>query len=387
MRQPADSQPFRTAMPADARVVFLSGGTALRGLSRSMASHTQTAVHLVTPFDSGGSSAALRELGLPAIGDVRNRLVSLINDGTPAGDKMLALLGHRLPHDADERLWLTFDQMVAGSHPLIRRAPPAVARLCAAWLCTFERRSDRKFKLSGASVGNLVLAGGTFELGTLTAAAATLGDVMGARSVVRPTVDGDYHLAATLADGRRVVGQHLLTGKNGAPLDCAITALQLVADLAGQHAAAPIASHDVRETIERADLVVLPMGSFWTSVAANLLPRGIGRAVVHARGTTIYVPNTGRDPEQLGMDIGDAVERIVELVRRDVGHHTPADDVLDGVLVDLARGDYRDIGGLDRVRAAGIRVYDVPLVGGGDGTRLDDDLLAEALLDLAAEVE
>ena len=37
------------------RLVFFTGGTALRGLSRSLTRYTHNSVHLVTPFDSGGS--------------------------------------------------------------------------------------------------------------------------------------------------------------------------------------------------------------------------------------------------------------------------------------------------------------------------------------------
>ena len=47
------------------RLVFFTGGTALKGLSRSLTRYTHNSVHLVTPFDSGGSSAALREASFP----------------------------------------------------------------------------------------------------------------------------------------------------------------------------------------------------------------------------------------------------------------------------------------------------------------------------------
>ena len=66
------------------RLVFFTGGTALRGLSRSLTRYTHNSVHLVTPFDSGGSSAALREaFALPAVGDIRNRLAALADSMIP----------------------------------------------------------------------------------------------------------------------------------------------------------------------------------------------------------------------------------------------------------------------------------------------------------------
>jgi 2-phospho-L-lactate transferase/gluconeogenesis factor (CofD/UPF0052 family) len=68
------------------RILFFSGGTALRGLSRLLPGWTERSIHLVTPFDSGGSSAALRRaLGMPAVGDLRNRILALADVASPQG--------------------------------------------------------------------------------------------------------------------------------------------------------------------------------------------------------------------------------------------------------------------------------------------------------------
>ena len=42
------------------------------------------------------------------------------------------------------------------------------------------------------------------------------------RGTVRPTVDADLQLAATLSSGEHVVGQHRLTGKECPPIDAPI---------------------------------------------------------------------------------------------------------------------------------------------------------------------
>ena len=56
-------------------IVFFSGGTALTETSRVLARYGLPAVHLITPFDSGGSSAVLRQaFNMPAVGDLRNRI-------------------------------------------------------------------------------------------------------------------------------------------------------------------------------------------------------------------------------------------------------------------------------------------------------------------------
>ena len=38
------------------KVLFFSGGTALRDVSRRLKRYTHNSIHLITPFDSGGSS-------------------------------------------------------------------------------------------------------------------------------------------------------------------------------------------------------------------------------------------------------------------------------------------------------------------------------------------
>jgi len=54
------------------RILFFSGGSALTGLCRILKNYTHNSIHLVTPFDSGGSSAELRQaFAMPSIGDLR----------------------------------------------------------------------------------------------------------------------------------------------------------------------------------------------------------------------------------------------------------------------------------------------------------------------------
>src|SRR5688572_20913617 len=63
------------------RLLFFSGGSALRGLSRKLKLYTENSAHLITPFDSGGSSALLRDtFGMPSVGDLRNRLMALADE-------------------------------------------------------------------------------------------------------------------------------------------------------------------------------------------------------------------------------------------------------------------------------------------------------------------
>ncbi|HEX5589664.1 MAG TPA: gluconeogenesis factor YvcK family protein, partial [Candidatus Limnocylindrales bacterium] len=76
------------------KVVALGGGTGLSALLRGMKEHTSNLTAIVTVADDGGSSGALREeLGIPAVGDIRNCIAALA-DAEPL---MSELLGYRFP--------------------------------------------------------------------------------------------------------------------------------------------------------------------------------------------------------------------------------------------------------------------------------------------------
>lgn len=50
------------------RILFFSGGTALAPVAAELSRHTRNAVHVITTFDSGGSSAELRRaFDMPAV--------------------------------------------------------------------------------------------------------------------------------------------------------------------------------------------------------------------------------------------------------------------------------------------------------------------------------
>ena len=64
------------------RILFFSGGTALAPVAAELSRHTRNAVHVITTFDSGGSSAELRRaFDMPAVGDIRARIMALADRG------------------------------------------------------------------------------------------------------------------------------------------------------------------------------------------------------------------------------------------------------------------------------------------------------------------
>lgn len=367
------------------RIVFLTGGTALRHTCRHLKRLTHNSVHLMTPFDSGGSSAALRAAyAMPSVGDLRSRLLALADETGPGSAALYEFLAYRLSTTSPAAaLRAELQSLADGSHALTTgiAAPDRSCALDLLGALVAEGESGQApLDLRGASVGNLVLAGAFLRNGRdLDAATATFAGLVQARGLVHVTSVADAQLVATLADGTRLVGQHRITGKEVAPISSPIRDLGLAGSTARAAAIQVETPPGVVGLIERAELLCFPVGSFWTSVVANLLPRGVGRAVAAARCPKVYIPNLGADPEQLGMSVADCIETLRARVERDVGRATAVEEVVDTVLVDSAGGDYGDRLDLDAVRATGVRIVDLALARDDDPRRVAPDRLAEAL--------
>jgi len=140
-------------------------------------------------------------------------------------------------------------------------------------------------------------------------------DVLG---TVRVIVDEDWHLGADLADGSRVIGQYLLTGKEMALLSSPIGKLFLSQSCDSLLAAAPQLKKKSRKLIEAAELICYPPGSFYSSLLANLIPVGVARTIAANDCPKVYIPNLGSDPEQIGMDFEQMVQALLNQLQADI---------------------------------------------------------------------
>jgi CofD-related protein of GAK system len=375
----------RRAPELGPRILFFSGGSALRPLSRILKQYTHNSRHLITAFDSGGSSAHLRRaFGMLSIGDLRNRLLALADETQRGNPAIYRLFSHRLPRDASaDALAETLGRMAAGSDPLVSEVPPPLARLIRTQLGFFESQRPRDFDLRGASIGNLVLAGAYLSNERdIESVVFLFSQLVEVRGLVLPIVDADLHLAATLETGERIVGQHLIT-RGGESSTAPIARLELVADLERGAPAAIDAPADVVELIEDADLVCYPMGSFYSSVLANLLPRGVGRAIAASACPKVFVPSTGVDPEQRGLSVAGCARAIIEAVRRDAGEEVPIDRILNVAILDADDAAYAMAPETETLAALGVHVAREPLSVAANGGRLDPQHLTELLLSLS----
>lgn len=383
---PARLDRYLRAPELGPKILFFSGGTALAKTCRELKRYTHNSIHVVTAFDSGGSSAEIRRaFGVLSVGDLRQRMMSLADETARGNPEIFRLFSHRLPEDRDAAgLWSELESLVSGDHELVRNVPGPLRRLVRTHLREFQNRMPSDFDLRRASVGNLVITGGLLaNEGDVDAVLYLFSKLVEVRGEVVPVTSCDVQLAATLAAGEQVIGQHRMTGKEMPPITSRITRLELVASLDDPTPVEVRVEEKLRRSIREADLIVFPTGSFYSSVIANLLVRGVGRAIVEAPCPKVFVPNMGHDPEQVGMSLGDCVEELIAAVRRDAGDDTPVDRILDLVAIDSHGGNYDTPLDQVRLKQLGVDVLDLELIQDNGWPLIDAHTLAKTLLSLA----
>ena len=367
------------------RILFFSGGTALTRTSRVIKRYTHNSIHMVTPFDSGGSSAKLRQaFSMPSIGDLRSRLVALVDENITGHPEVYQLFSYRFPLDQSPgELLARLDRMIRGKEPLVAAIPNPMRRLIRNQLGYFREAMPDSFDLRGASTGNLILAGGYLNnhkhLDPIIFLFSKLVNVLG---TVLTVVNDDLHLAADLEDGSCVTGQHRLTGKEVAPLASPISRLFLSSDSDKPVTAKAEMRKKYRRLIQQAELICYPPGSFYTSLVASLLPTGVGSAIAATDCPKIYIPNLGHDPEQIGMTLDSSVLTLLDYLRADNTDQCPNGRLLNFVLIDSKRGNYTSSLSDSLMQELGIRVIDTRLVSKQSAPYYDPELLAATLLSL-----
>jgi CofD-related protein of GAK system len=239
------------------------------------------------------------------------------------------------------------------------------------------------FDLHGASIGNLILAGGYLnnhqKLDPIIFLFSKLVDVHG---TVRAIVDANLHLGVELEDGSVVIGQHRITGKEVEPLASPVKQLFLSSRIDKRVDAETSLRKKNRKLIEKSDLICYPPGSFYSSLLANLLPHGVAKAIAATDCPKVYIPNLGADPEQIGMTSDQMVKALIRQLRIEAGEDCPDEHLLNFILLDSANGDYPSAISRKLVRDLGVQVIDTPLISERSAPYYDAGMLVSAILSL-----
>ncbi|MBQ4132831.1 MAG: GAK system CofD-like protein [Desulfovibrionaceae bacterium] len=354
----------------EAGIVFLSGGSALAEVSEHLSKWQIPSVHLITPFDSGGSSMPLRSaFDMPAVGDIRNRILSLARIDR-VGAALPELCALRLDKSLPEYVLRNqLKELASGRQAVMLRLEDERRIQVMHWLSAFIKHMPDDFSLKGASLGNLLIVGAYLALGRdLYAAVEEISELLQVEGAVLPVVDNVLHLAARLSDGRVIVGQHLITGKETPSPELPIKEVYLTPAWPGGDATPRIAHPEIRPEVSRllksASCICYPMGSFYSSLVANLLPGGVGAAISQAQCYKVYVPNAASDPEASSLSVDEQVAELLHYLRLDAGSDIPAGRLITHVFYDSG-AEYHGGINVERIQAMGVEVASVDLLYSG----------------------
>jgi CofD-related protein of GAK system len=380
---PLKIERFRRLPELGPVLLFFSGGSAMRGTARTLIQYTHNSVHLMTPFDSGGSSAVLRQaFQMPAVGDIRSRIMDLADQSVRGNPEIYKLFACRLdktkPHDD---LLEEFIEMCRGSHALVSIIPDPMRKIIRSHLIHFFERMPENFPLAGASIGNLVLASGYLEQRKhLDPVVFLYSKLVEARGIVRTVVNRSAHLAVRLNSGDILVGQHRFSGKECQAIDSPITDIWLTSSLEDENPHPVAARSRIHNLITGADLICYPFGSFYSSLIANLLPLGVPGALAKAPCVKVFIPNLGQDPELYGCDLREQIQVLLQILLREGGQ---VENVLNLILVDVNESAYP--GGIpwQWLKDKNIAVLRTELVTGSSRPYADPGQVVRILLSLS----
>lgn len=217
------------------KVVVLGGGTGLSTLLRGLKQFPVDITAIVAVSDDGRSTGKLRqEFNVPAVGDIRQVIIAL-SETEPLFKK---LLNYR-----------------------------------------FETNSD----LNGHALGNLLLTGLINVSGSLSSSIESLGKILNLKGKVLPLTEDNVTLMSIMEDDSIIEGEHNITESNKNIKEIFYKEKPKVLD-------------DVIYEIEHADLIILSMGSLYTSLLPNLICDEVKEAIDNSKADIMYVCNIMTQP-------------------------------------------------------------------------------------------
>ena len=217
------------------KVVILGGGTGTSTLVRGLKQFPVDISVVVSVCDDGRSTGKLRqEFDIPAVGDLRKVLAAL-SDTEPLFESLL------------------------------------------------EYRFNTTSDLNGHTVGNLLLAALCNITGNVSDGIKSLSKVLNIKGRVLPLTEDNVTLIGVMQDDSVVEGEHNITMSEKAIKDI-------------YYKQEPLINPSVIKTIKEADIIILSMGSLYTSISCNLICKDVIDAIDESKGKILYVCNMFTQP-------------------------------------------------------------------------------------------
>lgn len=238
------------------KVVVLGGGTGSSTLLRGLKEFPVDLTAIVSVCDDGSSTGVLREeFNIPAVGDIR-RVLAALSETEPL---VMDLFNYR-----------------------------------------FRTTSD----LDGHTVGNLLLTASSEITGNLSDGIEALSKVFNLKGKVVPLTEDNVVLMGEMEDGSIVEGEHHITqNKNKVKRVF--------------YKEEPIPTKEAVKALEEADLILLSMGSLFTSIIPNLICDKILDAIDRSHGKIMYVCNMVTQPgETENFKVSDHIKLLNHYLKK-----------------------------------------------------------------------
>lgn len=217
------------------KVVVLGGGTGLSTLLRGLKEYPLDITAIVSVCDDGGSTGRLRkEFNNLAVGDLRKVITSL-SETEPLFEKLMNY--------------------------------------------EFHTNSD----LDGHKVGNLILTALGEITGNMSDGIESISKVLNLKGKVVPLTEDNVTLVAEMKDGNIIEGEHYITESH-----------KVIKRI--YYKENPKATNEAIKAINEADLIILSIGSLYTSVIPNLLIPSIIKAIDNSKAKIMYICNMMTQP-------------------------------------------------------------------------------------------
>lgn len=233
------------------KIVVLGGGTGMSTLLRGLKQFPVDITAIVSVSDDGKSTGKIREeFHTPALGDIRRVLASL-SETEPLFEQML------------------------------------------------NYRFNTNGNFNGHTVGNLLLVAMSEITGSVSNGIESLSSVLNLKGKVLPlTEESNNTLMAKMEDGTIVEGEHNITKYDSAIRDVWFKDKTEV-------------TKEAIEAINKADLIILSMGSLYTSIIPNLICDEIKDAIDQSSAKVMYVCNIVTQPgETENYKVSDHVKTL-----------------------------------------------------------------------------
>lgn len=217
------------------KVVVLGGGTGQSSLLRGLKLFPLDITAVVTVADDGKSTGKLRkEFNIPGVGDIRRVLISL----SETEEVVEKLVDYRFKTDSD---------------------------------------------LDGHSIGNIILTALIDLYGDLTTAVKEISKMLNLKGKVYPLTNDNVVLMGKMNNGKTIEGEHNIT-------ESQFNIKKVF------YKKEPQINKEVLREIEDSDLIILSMGSLYTSIIPNLISKQIIKAIDSSKAKIMYVCNIMTQP-------------------------------------------------------------------------------------------